>query len=277
MSNHSLNAPELWRTRFPWPKEDGNKYHRGHAIVVGGPVAQTGAARLAAIAALRIGAGLVSVVCDSKSLPVYASALTAVMTKVMDDLPSFEHFLQDERCNAVLIGPGCGLSNRTRDFTLAALRAKKKTVLDADALNSFAENSGTLFHHIKSPVILTPHEGEFARLFPDLKGEKVVQAQKAAGLSGAIVVFKGNQTVIAAPDGKTMVSNHSTLFLATAGTGDVLAGMILGLVAQGMEMFDAACAATWMHGEAARQFGPGLTAEDIEGLLAAVMARLWQP
>jgi NAD(P)H-hydrate epimerase len=274
------NHPGLWLPRFPWPRPEGHKYHRGYAAVVGGDVPSTGAARLAALAALRTGAGLVSVICPPQALPVYAASLTSVMTKPMKDIKAFEQFLDEPHRDGVLIGPGSGVSARTRSFAQAALKRHKKVVLDADALTVFEAMPERLFAAIRAstaPVVLTPHHAEFRRVFDTLSGHsKVELALKAAKLSGATVLLKGNDTVIASPQGKVAVNTHAPATLATAGAGDVLAGMILALLVMGMDGFDAAAAAAWMHGEAARQFGPGLIAEDLPGLLPGVLQRLFK-
>ena len=267
------NSPELWFSRLPRPNAAGSKYDRGHAVIVGGPVAQTGAARLAARAALRIGAGLVSVACDPSSLIVYATALEAVMTKVVHDTEGFGALIDDSRVKAVLIGPGAGINDRTHAFVLAAVEAEKACVLDADALTVFKDAPETLFNAIQSPVLLTPHEGEFARLFGPV-AERENDALEAARRSGAVVLLKGADTVIAAPDGRLVVNRAAPPTLATAGSGDTLAGLATGLIAQGMEIFDAACAACWIHAEAARRFGPGLIAEDLSEQVPAVLRDL---
>ncbi len=267
------NHPDLWLKALPRPQAAGSKYDRGHAVVVGGPVAQTGAARLAARAALRIGAGLVSVACDPSALMVYAMTLEAVMTKPVRDADAFAELIGDERVKTVLIGPGAGITDRTHDFVMAALEAEKACVLDADALTVFKDEPRVLFNAIRSPVLMTPHAGEFARLFgaPD---DREADALGASKTSDAVVLLKGADTVIAAPDGRIVVNRAAPPTLATAGSGDTLAGLATGLIAQGMEVFDAACAAAWIHAEAARRFGPGLIAEDLAEQIPAVLRDL---
>jgi len=267
------NTPELWRDALPRLKPDGSKYDRGHAIIFGGPVQSTGAARLAARAALRIGAGLVSVACSPASLTVYATALQAVMTKPVKDAEAFGQLIADPRITAVLIGPAAGITGHTRACVLKALAAKKACVLDADALTVFKDDPEALFSTITSPVVLTPHEGEFARIFWPVT-DRQADATRAAKTSGAIVLLKGRDTVIAAPDGRVIVNRDAPPQLATAGSGDVLAGLITGLLAQGMDALNAAAAGAWMHAEAARRFGPGLIAEDIETQIPAVLSGL---
>lgn len=267
------NSPDLWLKALPSLSVNGSKYDRGHCVVLGGPVASTGAARLAARAALRIGAGLVSVTCDPSSLIVYATALEAVMTKPVKDENTFAELMADTRVAAVVMGPAAGVNDRTKDFVLAALAAEKACVLDADALTVFKDNPAELFRAILSPVLLTPHEGEFARLFWKVT-DRETDAAKAAKLSGAVMLLKGTDTIIAAPDGRRVVNRAAPPTLATAGSGDVLAGFAGGLVAQGMDIFDAACAAAWIHAEAARSFGPGLISEDLSERVPQVLRQL---
>lgn len=269
------NEPALWLPHFPWPKPDAHKYARGHAVVVSGPAFSTGAARLGAEAALRVGAGLVTVASPKDAVEVNAAQLTAIMVRQVDDAKELAGLLSDERKNAVLIGPGVGVGERTKAMVMAALASHAAVVLDADALTSFASDIDTLFSAISSratPVVLTPHEGEFARLFgPAGEASKLARARSAAGRFGAIVLLKGADTVVAAPDGMASINATSSPWLATAGTGDVLAGMVLGLLAQRMEAFEAVSAAVWLHGRAAQLFGPGLIAEDLPKLLPKVL------
>ena len=269
------NHPDWWRDDFPWPLPESHKYTRGHALVAGGAV-MTGAARLAARAAAGLGAGLVTVGAPEPAFPIYAAALTGIIVQPAGDLGAFRALLADPRRNAALIGPGAGLGEETRAKVLAILAAEKRTVFDADALTSFADNAEVLFGAIRSPCVLTPHEGEFARLFArvlDGSGSKLERACRAAQLSGAVMLLKGNDTVIAAPDGRAAINPGAPPELATAGSGDVLAGMVTGLLAQGMPAFEAAAAGVWLHADAARRFGPGLIAEDlVEGLPAALRA-----
>jgi NAD(P)H-hydrate epimerase len=233
----------------------------------------TGAARLAARAAARAGAGLVTVAAPTPAFPIYAAALAGVIVQPVADADAFATLLADPRRNAGLIGPGAGASLDTRDKTLALLASGKHTVLDADALTAFASAPQTLFSAIRSPCVMTPHDGEFARLF-DPAGSKLERAGHAARTSGAVLVLKGADTVIAAPDGRAAINASAPPELATAGSGDVLAGLVLGLLAQGMEAFAAASAAVWLHGAAARSFGPGLLADDLIDVLPTVLAAL---
>ena len=266
------NDPARWRHRLPQLEASGNKYSRGHALLAGG-YPTTGAARMAARAAARVGAGLTTIAVPERGLDVYASALTSIMVRplaVASDLP---RLLEDRRFSACLIGPGAGVGPQTREHALAMLGSGRPVVLDADAITVFARDPQALFAAIRGPCVLTPHEGEFARLF-DASADKLTRARRASRASGALIVLKGADTVIAAPDGRAIINANAPPTLATGGSGDVLGGMILGLLAQGMDAFDAAAAAVWMHGAAARDFGPGLLAEDLPDLLPGVMRRL---
>ena len=266
------NGPELWAEALPRPALDGHKYGRGHALICGG-YPTTGAARLAARGAARLGAGLVSVAVPEKALPVYAAALTSIMVRPLANEADLDALLADERFNALLIGPGAGIGDTTRGRVLRLLATGRPVVLDADALSCFASDRTALFGARRGALVLTPHEGEFRRLF-DVQGDKLSRARAAAAASGAIVLLKGADTVIAAPDGRAAINANAPPSLATAGAGDVLAGMILGLLAQHMPDFEAACAACWIHGAAAADFGPGLIAEDLPELAPAVLRRL---
>ena len=273
-----LNDLSLWRDIFPLPLAVGNKFTRGHVVVDSGGVSTTGAARLAATAALRAGAGLVTVSCPKSSLLVHASHLTAVMVQACESLEEFEIFLPQRKHNAIVLGPGNGVSDRTRERVLAALGSDLACVLDADALSSFADDPQTLFDAVDGPCILTPHDGEFNRLFGEVESNTVVnkleRARAAAETSMAVVIHKGPDTVITAPDGRAAINSNATGWLATAGSGDVLAGFAGAMMAQGMPAWEAACTAVWMHGECARAFGPGLIAEDLPGMVPAVLRSL---
>jgi ADP-dependent NAD(P)H-hydrate dehydratase / NAD(P)H-hydrate epimerase len=278
------NIPQFWRNLFPVPGIDGHKYARGHAVVVSGDLAATGAARMAARGALRAGAGLVTVVSPRDALAVNATALTAVMVRPIDTAVEFAELLTDKRLNTGVIGPGAGVGDRTRDFVVTALSAKRNLVLDADALTSFADAPDHLFEAIKAShdpqVVLTPHEGEFPRLFSDISNKhpgrsKLERVRAAAERSGAVVLLKGPDTVVVSPDGRATIASNAPPWLATAGAGDVLAGMIAGMLAQDVAAFEAASIAVWMHGEAAREAGPGLIAEDLPEVLPAVFRHLY--
>jgi NAD(P)H-hydrate epimerase len=273
------NAPGLWLAQFPWPKLAAHKYARGHALVVSGPAAHTGAARMGARGALRAGAGLVTVASPPDALIVNAAQLTAIMLLPFDGSRGLAEILADPRKNAVLLGPALGVGAPTRELVASALGSGAATVLDADAITSFEGDAPALAAAIAArdarPVVLTPHEGEFRRLFPDVaQASKLARARAAAVLSGAVVVLKGADTVIAAPDGRAAINDNAPPCLATAGAGDVLGGFVTGLLAQGMPAFEAACAAVWLHGAAASFVGPGLIAEDLPELLPDVLRTL---
>jgi NAD(P)H-hydrate epimerase len=276
--NTFADDPGLWLADYPWPTVEGHKYLRGHAVVVSGPIYSTGAARLAARGALRAGAGLVTVASPRDAIAVNASQLTAIMVREADGARGLADLLADPRKNALLIGPGHGVGEGTRSMVLAALAATPAVVLDADALTSFAGEPEVLFKAIKAreaPVVMTPHEGEFVRLFGDISGDsKVDRTRKAAARAGATVLLKGADTVIAAPQGEASINATASPWLATAGSGDVLGGIVLGMLAQGMSGFLGASAAVWLHGEAAKAFGPGLIAEDLPEMLPEVLRGL---
>ncbi len=274
-----INDVELWSRAFPRPRIDGHKYMRGHAVAVSGGIETTGAARLAARGALRAGAGLVTIASPREALSVNAAANLAVMVRAVDGAAELAAFLGDRRRNAVVLGPGGGVGPQMRELALVALASEAAVVLDADALTSFAEKPSDLAQAIEKrgrwPTILTPHEGEFSSLFSKINGlpnvnSKLQKTSLAAKDSGAIVLFKGADSVVAAPDGRAAIAANAPPWLATAGSGDVLAGMIGGLLAQGMPGFEATAAAVWLHGEAANAFGPGLIADDLPEMLPTV-------
>lgn len=274
-------APKTFENRAPRdvmagiaPRLDAHKYMRGHALVVSGHVSYTGAARLAARAALRVGAGLVTVASPKDALAVNAGALTAGMVRECDGEAGLTALLADRRKNAVVLGPGLGVGEETKSLVRAALMSGAAVVLDADALTSFAADPNALLSLLRDGVVLTPHAGEFERVFPGVQKEapnKIEAARAAAARAKAVVLLKGADTVIAAPDGRAAVNTNAPPALATAGSGDVLAGLIGGLMAQGLGAFDAACAAVWLHGEAANAFGPGLIAEDLSEQIPGVL------
>lgn len=273
---HFINGPALWR--LPVPAWHDHKYARGHVVVLGG-AQLTGAGRLAVRGARRMGAGLVTVAAPRQSIPIYAGDAPGTLMAPLETEDDFGLLLEDSRKNTYVMGPGGGsgelLCRRLREV----LAAGRHCVIDADAITSFAPDPRGLFRAIGGcggEVVLTPHEGEYARLF-DHPGTRLEKARSAAAESGGTIVLKGPDTIIAAPDGRTAITPNGTPDLATAGTGDVLAGMIAGLMAQGMAGFAAACAATWMHAEAARRFGPGLIAEDIPDALPGLIAELRLP
>jgi hydroxyethylthiazole kinase-like uncharacterized protein yjeF len=279
------NAPELWAAQFPQPQLDGHKYTRGHAVVLSGGISSTGAARLAARGALRAGAGLVTIASPRDALAVNAAASLAVMVRAIDDARELADFLADRRRNVAVLGPGGGVGATMREMVLAALAVGPAVVLDADALTSFEDDFAALADAVrsrKSPVLITPHEGEYARVFRQLKEaaeapSKLERARVAAAATGAVVLLKGADTVVAAPDGHAAIAGNAPAWLATAGSGDVLAGFCAGLLAQGMPAFAAACAAVWLHAETGNLVGPGLIAEDLPEALPQVYRRLLSP
>lgn len=272
--NLQTNTPTLWVKNLPKLTPDSNKYTRGYAMIYGGyPI--TGAARLAALAAARIGAGITTILVPEIALPIYASSLLSMMARPFNTLAEIESLADDGRISAFLIGPGAGVNAQTRNATLTLLSKNKPTVLDADALSIFENDVELLKKSITSPCVLTPHEGEFKRLFT-LGNDRVESPVQAAQYLNAVILLKGHQTIIASPDGKVAINQHAPTTLATAGSGDVLAGIVTGLLAQGMPAFEAACAAVWMHSEAAHQFGVGLIADDLPAMLIGVMKKLNQ-
>lgn len=277
------NATDLWQARLPLPRQAGHKYDRGHAVVMSGPLWSTGAARLAARGAIRAGAGLVTIASPLDALAINAAANLAIMVRRVDGAAELAKFLADRRLNAIAIGPGVGVGEATCDLVLAALSGERAVVLDADAITSFAGRpqrlAEALLQRQGHATILTPHEGEFARYFNALDeqtkvGSKLQRTRRAAEITGAVVVLKGADTVVAAPDGRAAIAGNAPPYLATAGAGDVLTGMAAGLCAQGMPAFEAAAAAVWLHGEAASAFGPGLIAEDLPEMLPRVYRSL---
>jgi NAD(P)H-hydrate epimerase len=267
------NDPPLWLDRFPWPQATDHKYSRGHVLIAGGE-AMTGAARLAGRGAYRVGAGMVTIASPPAAVPIYAAEMAGLIVAAVANADEFAALLEDSRRNAVLIGPGCGVGRTTREMARAALGTGKATVLDADALTVFQDEPNSLFALLRNaPAVLTPHEGEFRRLFPR-EGPRLDRARAAAAGAAAIILLKGSDTVIACGDGRAAINHNAPPTLATAGAGDVLSGMIVGLMAQGMAPFDAACAGAWLHGEAAAAFGPGLVAGDLPEALPGVLKKL---
>ncbi|MDP3870819.1 NAD(P)H-hydrate dehydratase [Phenylobacterium sp.] len=270
------NGPELWLAGFPWPGAGSHKHARGRLVVVSGEAWNTGAARLAARAGLRVGAGLVTLLSPPEALAVNAAHLEAVMLRSFDTEADLEQLAAD--VDAAIIGPAAGVNEATLMNVLALARTGAALILDADAITVFRDDPEELFSVLDVDDVLTPHPGEFDRLFPGLlrdSPERITAARRAAAKADAIVLLKGADTVVAAPDGRCAVNTNGSPWLATAGSGDVLAGLIGGLIAQGMGSFEAACAGAWIHAEAADAHGPGLIAEDLPGLTPAVLRRLY--
>jgi hydroxyethylthiazole kinase-like uncharacterized protein yjeF len=269
------NLPVLWASRLPWPSHGDHKYTRGHLLICGG-AEMTGAARLAARGARRMGAGMVSIAAPKVAVPVYQADDPGLVVCPITPDNRFGALLGQRRISAALVGPGNGSGLETRQNVIAALATKMPVVIDADGLSAFEGAPEDLFGWIKGPCVLTPHEGEFARLFPDLVRGRLQSARAAARRSGATIVLKGADTVIADPGGRALINANAPASLATAGSGDVLAGMIAALMAQGLEALYAAAAAVWLHGAAAQRFGTpaGLIAEDLPDQLPPLLAEL---
>lgn len=273
------NHPDMgWKedcyTKAIW----AHKYHHGHVVVLGGRY-MTGAAALAALSSLRIGAGLVTIAAHPDVINVYRTASPSLMVESMPEIGRFKDHFKDMRRNVVLVGPGAGLENpaalKKAVFDACNDDDKKICVIDADALSVFEDDIRAFYKAIGPNCILTPHEGEFERVFPDYKGSKVERARAAAAKTGAVIVLKGADTVIAAPDGRVVINQTGSGWLATAGTGDVLAGMIAGLAARRVfKLFDAACAAVWMHGKTSELAGPGMISEDLSAKIPMVLAHM---
>ena len=264
------NTPFAWT--LPQQDAEDHKYRRGHCLV--GTGIMPGAARLAAHAALRAGTGLVSVAAHPAGIGALAAMPAAVIVRSCPHLPTFAALAAEPRVTSVVIGPGAGADGRTRRRVLSAFQAGKPTVLDADGLTAFAAEPGRLFAALTTtPAVLTPHEGEFSRLFPGITGDKLHRVRQAAARSGAVVLLKGPDTVIAAPDGQATINTNAPPWLATAGSGDVLSGIIGGLLAQGLAPFAAASAGAWLHGEAANAHGPGMIADDLPDAIPDAMAQ----
>jgi hydroxyethylthiazole kinase-like uncharacterized protein yjeF len=269
----ALITPD-WAAALPWPSADAHKHARGRLGVVSGKATQTGAARLAARGGLRIGAGVVRILCPPDAAAVIASAIEAIMLTPFGSDGALAEAA--EGMDAVVIGPAAGVTDATRANVRALAGVGAALVVDADGLTAFESWPADLFEVLDRDDVLTPHEGEFNRLFPDLLDlGRLAAAAEAAKRAGAVVVLKGPATVVAAPDGRISVNDNGVPWLATAGSGDVLAGMIGGLLAQRMDSYDAARAAVWIHAEAARGFGPGLIAEDLPERLPSILAALY--
>ncbi|MCW9032684.1 MAG: NAD(P)H-hydrate dehydratase [Rhodospirillales bacterium] len=269
-----LNTPEIWLDKLPIAQAHDHKYSRGHLVILGGDKL-TGAARLAARGARRIGVGLLTIACPSETLPFYGTDDPGNILHPVKNSSDLAILLEDSRKNVSLVGPGAGVSPETEAMVMTALRGPQSCVLDADALSVFEDRVEDLISGIEDPTLLTPHEGEFARLF-DYTGDKVTRARKAALISGAVILLKGADTVIAAPDGRVAINYNATPNLATGGSGDVLAGFAAGLIAQGMELYEAACAAAWIHGAAGAAVGAGLIAEDIPEQVPMILSSFFE-
>lgn len=270
------NKPEIWCDVIGRKTGDKHKYDYGYVAVFAGP-RMTGAASLAALSALRMGTGAVAIIADPKISDVFRHFSPSFIVNELEETAQFIEHIKDEKRNTVLIGPGAGQKNPAglKKAVLDSLHLKKITVIDADALTVFKDDPDQLFKELNPKSVLTPHGGEFERLFPDLEGANAEKAVRAAKRSGSIIVLKGQETLIATPDGKLVSSDNGTGWLATAGSGDVLAGMIAGLCAWHEDaIFEAVCAAVWMHGETSNLAGPGLISEDLPNKIPEVWASL---
>ena len=272
-----VNSPAIWLKDFPLIKDEGNKYDHGHAVIIGSELesnCSTGASKLAAYAALRSGAGLVSITCLEKTASIYTSQMMSVMTKILKKDEDFLNFIADQRVKSVLIGPGNGVSASTKNKTLQCLKLNKNMVIDADAISVFQNNPSELFSYINSDVVLTPHLGEFTRLFP-LSDNHIDSALQAAKLSKATILLKGHNSIIASPSGEYVINQNAPSYLATAGSGDVLAGIITGIMAQGINSFTASCIGCYIHSKIAENLGPGLISEDLLSEISMVIKELY--
>lgn len=268
------NDPAIWRNFLPWPGAETHKHARGRLGVVSGRAHQTGAARLAARAGLRIGAGVVKIFCPPDAVAVIAPAVEAIMVSPFAAAETLAREVED--MDAVVVGPAAGLDETTVANIEALALSGAALVIDADGLSVCKGRSAQLFAVLDRDDVLTPHEGEFERLFPGLLRQgRTGAAVEAARRAQAVIVLKGSETVVAAPDGRVRINRNGSPWLATAGTGDVLSGMVGGLIAQRMDSFDAACAAVWLHADAADRFGPGLIAEDLSETLPQSLRALW--
>ena len=278
LSKLKLNTPDFWIKRFKWPTMIDHKYKRGHILVKSGPTISTGASRLAAVSALRAGAGAVTLASDSDSLLVNASHLTSVMLREINNADDFFNFVKERKINTLIIGPGCGINKMTKELVIRAIKSEINFVLDADGLTSFKKNPNELFELLnkrqkKENIILTPHEGEFNRLFDFGNISKIDKANRAANITKSTIIFKGNDTVICSPKKTSLIARDSSPFLATAGSGDVLAGVCGSFLGQGMKSHYAAAAASWLHNQIGLDVGPGLIAEDMDKFISKTISK----
>lgn len=276
------NRPDLWKGQLPSLHTDTHKYKRGAVGVFSGGAWSTGAARLSAMAAARSGAGATTLFSPREALAVNAAHLTSIMLREVNDAADLTEIMSTGRMGSFVLGPGFSDHSLLRTY-LPLVVDTGALVLDADGITAFQDDPANLFEVLRAvryPAVITPHEGEFRRIFPDIAADrhtsKLEKTRAAAERSNAVIIYKGPDTVIAASDGRAAINSNGTAYLATAGSGDVLSGITAGLLAQGMPAFEAACAAVWIHGEAGQIFGPGLIAEDLPGLLPDIFATLLQ-
>ncbi len=265
------NEASFWQDKLPQLTDDMNKYDRGFAVVYGGPM--TGAARLASLAARRAGVGMLVLVSFPDTYQTYAQAEPGMIVKQIENVEGFSKIIEDERVTALLVGPGAGVNEITQHITLAALETGKPCILDADALSVFESNPEDLMQMLHENCVLTPHEGEFARIF-SVTGSREERIKAAAQTAGCTVLLKSHETLVADTTGQVVVNTNAPATLATAGSGDILAGLITSLIAQGMSVFDAACAGAYIHGETAQECGAGLIAEDLIVKIPKAIAKI---
>ncbi|MDC3130666.1 NAD(P)H-hydrate dehydratase [bacterium] len=276
--NIKQNNPDLWISSFPKPSRLDHKYTRGMVLINCGPKSKTGAARLAARSALRVGAGAVKIICSDDVVDILEPQISVELIEVIDNKQDFQNILKDKKVSSILIGPGNGINDETKARALMALAFIDHVVLDADALTVFENNSEELFIDCYPHTILTPHEGEFKKIFGkeiDEINDRVLKTKEASIKSNTTVVLKGANTIIASPSGDVVINKSSATYLATAGSGDVLAGIITSLVGKNkMNAFDAACAGVWLHSEIGTILGAGMIAEDIIDLIPVTVKKL---
>ena len=271
------NSPNLWIRYFPWKKTSDHKYSRGRAVVYGGQKEFTGAAILSAQAALKTGTGSVKIICSKNTLQIYSIKFPSVLKTEINNICQLEYFLKKEKITSILIGPGSGSNKKIKEITKLILRKVKYVVLDADALTCFREDLKSLYSLLDKNKIITPHLGEFHKIFPKINKNlnSIDKALNAVKLIKSNIVLKGPTTIIASYNKKIVINNHSSSELAVIGSGDVLSGIIVSLIGQKkMNPFLAGCAATWLHGDIAKNYGKGLIAEDIVRGIPAALKRL---
>jgi len=273
------NSPALWIKHFPWKNYSSHKYSRGRIVVYGGKKEFTGATILSAQAALRTGSGSVKIICSQDTIQIYSLKFPSVLKKEINDIYQLKKFLNKEKITSILIGPGSGSNKKIREITKLILKKVKYVVLDADALTCFNNDLKSLYSLLDKNKVITPHFGEFHKIFPKIKKnlssiDKVIKAVK---LTKSNVILKGPSTIIISHDKKIIINSHASSELATIGSGDVLSGLIVSLVGKSkMNPFLACCAATWLHGDIAKNFGKGLIAEDIVKGIPAALKRLYK-
>ena len=276
LSKHK-NTPKLWIKKFPWKKKEGHKYSRGNTVIYGGKKEFTGATILAAESALRTGTGSVKIICNKSTLQTYLLKFPSVLKSEINNLNQLKKFLKREKITSILIGPGSGTSIKIKKITKYILENVKYVVVDADALTCFKNDLKTLYKLLDKNKIITPHLGEFYKIFPNINKSigKVDRVLTAVKLIKSNIILKGANTIIASFDKKIVINTHSSPELAVIGSGDVLSGLVLSLIGERkMNPFLAGCAATWLHGDIAKRFGKGLIAEDIIKGIPATLKRL---